>query len=81
MIGWTEDQRIVDKGRSVGVLFGKMVAPTEKEMPMMLENEDEFEDFPTDSALKTDGFVDGQKKWEDSWEEDDDAEDFAVQLK
>lgn len=58
-----------------------MVAPTEKVPPATLEDEDEFEDFPSDASLGNGETVEAQKKWEDSWEEDDDAQDFAVQLK
>jgi hypothetical protein len=58
-----------------------MVAPTEKAPPATLEDEDQFEDFPSDASLEKEEIVEVQKKWEDSWEEDDDAEDFAVQLK
>ena len=58
-----------------------MVAPTEKVPPATLEDEDEFEDFPSDSSIGKDEIVEVQKKWEDSWEEDDDAQDFSAQLK
>ena len=58
-----------------------MVAPTEHVSTVSLEDEDEFEDFPTDASLQNEEIVEAQKKWQDSWEEDDDAQDFSVQLK
>jgi hypothetical protein len=58
-----------------------MVAPVEKMPPATLEDEDQFEDFPSDALLGKEEILEVQKNWEDSWEEDDDAQDFAVQLK
>lgn len=58
-----------------------MVAPIDNVPPATLEDEDEFEDFPPDASTGKEQMTEAQKKWEDSWEEDDDAQDFAVQLK
>ncbi|TKA24969.1 hypothetical protein B0A50_06067 [Salinomyces thailandicus] len=49
-----------------------------------LEEDDEFEDFPVEDWAKEDEV--GQQAgnthlWEESWDDDDTSDDFAVQLK
>ncbi|KAM3418971.1 26S proteasome complex subunit SEM1 [Cercospora zeina] len=49
-----------------------------------LEEDDEFEDFPVEDWAKEDEV--GQQAgnthlWEESWDDDDTTDDFAVQLK
>jgi 26 proteasome complex subunit DSS1 len=57
--------------------------------PQVLEEDDEFEDFPVEDwpqeeAEQTNGSKanDGSEHlWEESWDDDDAAEDFSKQLK
>ena len=52
-----------------------------------LEEDDAFEDFPTNiAATSTAGITassnpDVLNQWDDTWEDDDTAEDFSIQLK
>ncbi|EAW07802.1 proteasome regulatory particle lid subunit SEM1 [Aspergillus clavatus NRRL 1] len=58
--------------------------PTQQQKPTVLEEDDEFEDFPvedwpqeeTEQANSNDAHL-----WEESWDDDDAAEDFSKQLK
>lgn len=45
-----------------------------------LEEDDEFEDFPADEGWKNDTGVQPLNAWEDTWEDDDDSNDFSVLL-
>jgi len=51
--------------------------------PAMLEEDDEFEDFPVEDWSQEDTEVPGGTThlWEESWDDDDDNEDFSKQLK
>jgi 26 proteasome complex subunit DSS1 len=48
-----------------------------------LEEDDEFEDFPVEDWQEEDTQLPGGNAhlWEESWDDDDTNEDFAVQLK
>ncbi|KIW91035.1 uncharacterized protein Z519_07929 [Cladophialophora bantiana CBS 173.52] len=49
----------------------------------MLEEDDEFEDFPVEDWSQEDAEVPGGTThlWEESWDDDDENEDFSKQLK
>jgi len=51
--------------------------------PAMLEEDDEFEDFPVEDWSQEDTEVPGGNAhlWEESWDDDDENEDFSKQLK
>jgi len=51
--------------------------------PAMLEEDDEFEDFPVEDWSQEDTEVPGGSThlWEESWDDDDENEDFSKQLK
>ncbi|KAI9831100.1 MAG: 26S proteasome complex subunit [Thelocarpon superellum] len=48
-----------------------------------LEEDDEFEDFPTEDWTQEETEVTGTNThlWEESWDDDDTSEDFSAQLK
>jgi len=48
-----------------------------------LEEDDEFEDFPVEDWPAEDAEVPGGNAhlWEESWDDDDESEDFSKQLK
>ncbi|KND03658.1 uncharacterized protein SPPG_08909 [Spizellomyces punctatus DAOM BR117] len=47
---------------------------------IMLEEDDEFEDFPADAWEETEDDQVTLNQWEDTWADDDETEDFSVQL-
>jgi len=49
----------------------------------VLEEDDEFEDFPVEDWPQEDAEVPGGNThlWEESWDDDDTSEDFSKQLK
>jgi len=51
--------------------------------PATLEEDDEFEDFPVEDWTQEDTEVPGGTThlWEESWDDDDENEDFSKQLK
>ncbi|EXJ77345.1 26 proteasome complex subunit DSS1 [Capronia epimyces CBS 606.96] len=51
--------------------------------PALLEEDDEFEDFPVEDWAQEDAEVPGGAThlWEESWDDDDQNEDFSKQLK
>lgn len=51
--------------------------------PALLEEDDEFEDFPVEDWTQEDTEVPGGTThlWEESWDDDDENEDFSKQLK
>ncbi|KAI1630441.1 26 proteasome complex subunit DSS1 [Exophiala viscosa] len=51
--------------------------------PALLEEDDEFEDFPVEDWTQEDTEVPGGSThlWEESWDDDDENEDFSKQLK
>jgi len=51
--------------------------------PATLEEDDEFEDFPVEDWTQEDTEVPGgtTHMWEESWDDDDENEDFSKQLK
>ncbi|GAB7361046.1 hypothetical protein MBLNU230_g1086t1 [Neophaeotheca triangularis] len=52
--------------------------------PRVMEEDDEFEDFPTEDwpASETVSAKNDQAHmWEETWDDDDTAEDFSVQLR
>ncbi|KAL2832122.1 DSS1/SEM1 family-domain-containing protein [Aspergillus cavernicola] len=62
---------------------------TQQQKPTILEEDDEFEDFPVDDWPENEteqaaGATANGKDlhlWEESWDDDDAAEDFSKQLK
>jgi 26 proteasome complex subunit DSS1 len=48
-----------------------------------LEEDDEFEDFPVEDWAEEETQLPGGNAhlWEESWDDDDTSEDFAIQLK
>ncbi|KIW99697.1 uncharacterized protein Z518_11110 [Rhinocladiella mackenziei CBS 650.93] len=57
--------------------------PASNQPPAMLEEDDEFEDFPVEDWAQEDTEVPGGTThlWEESWDDDDENEDFGKQLK
>jgi len=51
--------------------------------PNILEEDDEFEDFPVEDWTQEEAEVPGGSAhlWEESWDDDDENEDFSKQLK
>lgn len=51
--------------------------------PAALEEDDEFEDFPVEDWTEEETQIpnDNAHLWEESWDDDDTNEDFAVQLR
>jgi len=51
--------------------------------PNTLEEDDEFEDFPVEDWTQEEAEVPGGNThlWEESWDDDDENEDFSKQLK
>jgi 26 proteasome complex subunit DSS1 len=51
--------------------------------PAPLEEDDEFEDFPVEDWAEEDTQIPNGNAhlWEESWDDDDTTEDFAVQLR
>ena len=47
----------------------------------LLEEDDEFEEFPADSANKTLAEDKDANVWEDNWDDDNVEDDFANQLR
>ncbi len=57
--------------------------PTTATTTQQLEEDDEFEDFPVEDWTEEETQVPGGNAhlWEESWDDDDTSEDFAVQLR
>lgn len=53
------------------------------QQPALLEEDDEFEDFPVEDWTEEESKVPGGNAhlWEESWDDDDQNEDFSKQLK
>ena len=51
--------------------------------PALLEEDDEFEDFPVEDWNQEDTEVPGGTThlWEESWDDDDEGEEFSKQLR
>lgn len=58
-------------------------ATPQQQAPQLLEEDDEFEDFPVEDWTQEDTEVPGGTThlWEESWDDDDEDEDFAKQLR
>ncbi|KZZ88127.1 dss1/sem1 [Ascosphaera apis ARSEF 7405] len=60
-------------------------APEKNVKPVMLEEDDEFEDFPVEDWPQEEqdasGSTNADHLWEESWDDDDANEDFSRQLK
>lgn len=58
-------------------------APTQDKKPAALEEDDEFEDFPVEDWTEEETQIPNGNAhlWEESWDDDDTNEDFAVQLR
>ncbi|KAK6495280.1 hypothetical protein TWF481_003307 [Arthrobotrys musiformis] len=57
---------------------------TPKPIKKVLDEDDEFEDFPAEEWEEAESEVPGTTKpnlWEESWDDDDLSEDFSKQLK
>lgn len=61
---------------------GKISKPVEK-APALLEEDDEFEDFPVEDWTQEDATVPGGTThlWEESWDDDDENDDFSKALR
>ncbi|KAK5094039.1 26S proteasome complex subunit [Exophiala xenobiotica] len=61
---------------------GKASKPVEK-AAAMLEEDDEFEDFPVEDWSQEDATVPGGTThlWEESWDDDDENDDFSKALR
>ncbi|KAJ5777396.1 hypothetical protein N7520_000642 [Penicillium odoratum] len=60
--------------------------PQQQQKPQVLEEDDEFEDFPVEDwsqeeAEQSAANEGNEHLWEESWDDDDAAEDFSKQLK
>ncbi|PLB39974.1 DSS1/SEM1 family-domain-containing protein [Aspergillus taichungensis] len=60
--------------------------PQQEQKPPVLEEDDEFEDFPVEDWPQEESEQAGANGtenhlWEESWDDDDAAEDFSKQLK
>jgi 26 proteasome complex subunit DSS1 len=57
--------------------------PTDAKKPAVLEEDDEFEDFPVEDWTEEETQIPNGNAhlWEESWDDDDTNEDFAVQLR
>ncbi|KAJ5939602.1 hypothetical protein N7466_002736 [Penicillium verhagenii] len=60
--------------------------PQQQPKPQVLEEDDEFEDFPVEDwsqeeAEQSTANEGNEHLWEESWDDDDAAEDFSKQLK
>ncbi|KAK7193541.1 26S proteasome complex subunit [Paraphaeosphaeria sporulosa] len=55
----------------------------EKKPAAQLEEDDEFEDFPAEDWTEEDTQIPGGNThlWEESWDDDDTSDEFAVQLR
>lgn len=53
------------------------------QQPAVLEEDDEFEDFPVEDWAEEETQIPSGNAhlWEESWDDDDTNEDFAVQLR
>ncbi|ERF75613.1 26S proteasome complex subunit sem-1 [Endocarpon pusillum Z07020] len=53
------------------------------QQPALLEEDDEFEDFPVEDWTEEESKVPGGNAhlWEESWDDDDQNEDFSKQLR
>ncbi|KAF2796173.1 26 proteasome-like protein complex subunit Sem1 [Melanomma pulvis-pyrius CBS 109.77] len=62
---------------------GNGEAVPEKKPAASLEEDDEFEDFPIEDWSEEETQIPGGNThlWEESWDDDDTNEDFAVQLR
>jgi 26 proteasome complex subunit DSS1 len=58
-------------------------APATDKKPAVLEEDDEFEDFPVEDWTEEETQIPNGNAhlWEESWDDDDTNEDFAVQLR
>jgi len=57
--------------------------PADAKKPAVLEEDDEFEDFPVEDCTDEETQIPNGNAhlWEESWDDDDTNEDFAVQLR
>ncbi|OAK98858.1 hypothetical protein IQ06DRAFT_24509 [Phaeosphaeriaceae sp. SRC1lsM3a] len=57
--------------------------PSDAKKPAVLEEDDEFEDFPVEDWAEEETQIPSGNAhlWEESWDDDDTNEDFAVQLR
>ncbi|OAL50395.1 26 proteasome-like protein complex subunit Sem1 [Pyrenochaeta sp. DS3sAY3a] len=62
---------------------GEQPLTQDKKPATQLEEDDEFEDFPVEDWTEEDTQIPGGNThlWEESWDDDDTNEDFAVQLR
>ena len=62
------------------IKMGEEKADTKVDLGL-LEEDDEFEEFPADSANKTLAEDKDANVWEDNWDDDNVEDDFANQLR
>ncbi|KAF1841146.1 uncharacterized protein K460DRAFT_410535 [Cucurbitaria berberidis CBS 394.84] len=62
---------------------GEQPLAQDKKPAAQLEEDDEFEDFPVEDWTEEETQIPGGNAhlWEESWDDDDTNEDFAVQLR
>ncbi|KAK5055129.1 26S proteasome complex subunit [Exophiala bonariae] len=70
-------------GQKSEVDAGQTSKTATAQQPVLLEEDDEFEDFPVEDWSQEDTEVPGGTThlWEESWDDDDENEDFSKQLK
>ncbi|KAH8727503.1 DSS1/SEM1 family-domain-containing protein [Phaeosphaeriaceae sp. PMI808] len=71
-----------DKATVSDLKNGEQPPPQDKK-PAVLEEDDEFEDFPVEDWTEEETQIPNGNAhlWEESWDDDDTNEDFAVQLR
>lgn len=62
---------------------GEQQKEQQTQQPALLEEDDEFEDFPVEDWTEEESKVPGGNAhlWEESWDDDDQDEDFSKQLR
>jgi 26 proteasome complex subunit DSS1 len=81
MSGATQANKDANKAVGDSTKPGEQVQ--DKKPATQLEEDDEFEDFPVEDWPEEETQIPGGNAhlWEESWDDDDTNEDFAVQLK
>ncbi|KAF2866713.1 DSS1/SEM1 family-domain-containing protein [Massariosphaeria phaeospora] len=76
-------QASTDKSKATAHDAKNGETPPDKKPAQPLEEDDEFEDFPVEDWAEEESQIPGGNAhlWEESWDDDDTNEDFAVQLR
>jgi len=82
MSGTTTTAKPADKAATKDSKTGEQPVSQDKK-PAVLEEDDEFEDFPVEDWTEEETQIPSGNAhlWEESWDDDDTNEDFAVQLR